>query len=209
MNHTAGVRQAQKQQTRQSLLDAGLHLLEHQSLSSVGLREVTREVGITPSAFYRHFRDLPELGVALVDESFGSLRALLRAIRAEQSGTDEVIDRTVDVIVQYVHENRAHFRFLARERHGGVQPVRDAIAVRFRQFAEDLAGDLALQPASEGWDPADVRMLADLYVDHAVHVAAALLEADGDPGAERRIADTARRQLRLISLGRLHWRSAQ
>jgi len=205
VSHTLGVRQAQKQQTRQSLLDAGLRLLEHQSLSSVGLREVTREAGITPSAFYRHFRDLDELGVALVDESFGSLREMVRAIRSDRAGADEVIDRTVGVIAEYVGRHRAHFRFLARERHGGVQPVRDAVDARFRQFADDLAGDLAAQPESEGWDPADVRMLADLYVDHAVTTAAALLEADGDPAAEQRIAATARRQLRLISLGRRHW----
>jgi hypothetical protein len=48
-------------------------------------------------------------------------------------------------------------------------------------------------------------MLADLYVDHAVTTAAALLEADGDATAEQRIAATARRQLRLISLGRRQW----
>jgi len=175
MSHILGARQAQKQQTRQSLLDAGLRLLEHQSLSS------------------------------LVEESFGSLRALVRAIRAEQNGTDEVIDRSIDVIARFVHEHRAHLRFLVRERHGGVRPVRDAIAVRVRQFADDLADDLAAQPESEGWDPEDVRMLAELYADHTVTVAAALLEADEDPEAELRITEGARRQLRLISIGRRHW----
>ena len=205
MSHTLGVRQAQKQQTRQSLLDAGLRLLEHQSLSSLGLREVTREAGITPGAFYRHFHDLPEFAMALVEESFGSLRALVRAIRAEQTDADEVIDRSIDVIARYVHEHRAHLRFLVRERHGGVRPVRDAIAVRIRQFADDLAEDLAAQPGSEGWDPADIRMLAALYADHTVTAAAALLEADEDPGAELRITAAARRQLRLISIGRRHW----
>jgi AcrR family transcriptional regulator len=205
MSHILGARQAQKQQTRQSLLDAGLRLLEHQSLSSLGLREVTREAGVTPGAFYRHFRDLPEFATALVEESFGSLRALVRAIRAEQNGTDEVIDRSIDVIARFVHEHRAHLRFLVRERHGGVRPVRDAIAVRVRQFADDLADDLAAQPESEGWDPEDVRMLAELYADHTVTVAAALLEADEDPEAELRITEGARRQLRLISIGRRHW----
>ncbi|MBK3589941.1 TetR family transcriptional regulator, partial [Streptomyces sp. MBT57] len=57
MSHTAGIRQTQKLKTRQALLDAALLLLEHQSLSSLGLREVTRAVGVTPTAFYRHFED--------------------------------------------------------------------------------------------------------------------------------------------------------
>jgi AcrR family transcriptional regulator len=205
MNHTLGPRQSQKQQTRQSLLDAGLRLLDHQSLSSLGLREVTREAGITPSGFYRHFQDLPEFGMALVEESFGSLRTLIRAIRAEQAGADEVIDRSLAVIAWYVHEHRVRLRFLVRERQGGVRAVRDAIAARIRQFADDLADDLAAQPQSAGWSPADIRMLADLYADHTVSTVAALLEADGDPEAERRITATARRQLRLISIGRSHW----
>jgi AcrR family transcriptional regulator len=205
MNHTLGPRQTQKQQTRQSLLDAGLRLLDHQSLSSLGLREVTREAGLTPSGFYRHFQDLPAFGMALVEESFGSLRTLIRAIRAEQAAPDEVIDRSIDVIAQYVHEHRARLTFLVRERHGGVRPVRDAIAGRIRQFADDLADDLAAQPLSAGWAPEDIRMLAGLYADHTVSTVAALLDADGDPAAEERITATARRQLRLISVGRRHW----
>ena len=205
MSHTLGPRQSQKQQTRQSLLDAGMRLLDHQGLSSLGLREVTREAGLTPSGFYRHFPDLPAFGMALVEESFGSLRTLVRAIRAEQAGPDEVIDRSIDLLARYVHEHRANLRFLVRERHGGVRPVRQAIADRIRQFADDLADDLAAQPESAGWDPEDLRVLADLYADHTVTTVAALLEAEGDPEDERRIVATARRQLRLISIGRRHW----
>jgi len=205
MSHTLGPRQSQKQQTRQSLLDAGMRLLDHQGLSSLGLREVTREAGLTPSGFYRHFPDLPAFGMALVEESFGSLRTLVRAIRAEQAGPDEVIDRSIDLLAGYVHEHRANLRFLVRERHGGVRPVRQAIAARIRQFADDLADDLAAQPESAGWDPEDLRVLADLYADHTVTTVAALLEAEGDPEDERRIVATARRQLRLISIGRRHW----
>jgi AcrR family transcriptional regulator len=208
MSHTPGARQAQKQKTRQALLDAALHLLEHQSLSSLGLRELTREVGIAPAAFYRHFRDMADLGVALVDESFGSLHAMVRATRTEPGDTEKVIRRTVDVIARYVRLHRTHFRFLARERHGGVREVREAIAVQFRLFADELAADLAAQPESEGWSEEDIRMLADLYVNHMATTATAFTEAAADdPGREQDIARVARRQLLLISTGRRHWRA--
>ncbi|MCQ4084757.1 TetR family transcriptional regulator [Streptomyces sp. RB6PN25] len=206
MSHIAGARQAQKQRTRQALLDAGLRLLEHQSLSSLGLREITREVGVAPAGFYRHFRDMSDLGVALVSESFGSLHAMVRAIRGEQAKSDEVIDGTVAVIARYVREHRAHFRFIARERHGGMQQVREAIAAELDKFAEELASDLSAQPESEGWSQEDIRMLAGLYVNQMVLIATSFLEASpDDPESEERIARTARRQLRLIHLGRLHW----
>ncbi|WP_030261844.1 TetR family transcriptional regulator [Streptomyces violens] len=207
MSHTIGVRQAQKQKTRQALLDAGLRLLAEQSLSSLGLREVTRMVGVAPAAFYRHFRDIPDLGVALVEESLGSLHVVIRAILAEQPGAEERIDRTVAVVEQYVRENPAHVRFIARERHGGVRAVRKAIAAELARFAAEVAAGLREQPVSDAWSDDDVLMLAEMYVDHLVMTASAILDAadDDDAVACDRIAERARRQLRLISLGRLHW----
>lgn len=210
MSHTPGTRQAQKRRTRQALLDAALRLLEHQSLSSLGLREIAREVGVAPAGFYRHFRDMADLGVALVEESFGPLRALVRALRGgEGVGAEQVMDGTVEVIAGYVREHRAHFRLVARERHGGPPAVRAAIARELALFAEDLAHDLAAQPESRGWSAADVRMLADLHVDHMVMTATAFLEVpDDDPAREAAIARDAGRRLRLIRLGRVHWLDA-
>ncbi|WP_431042626.1 TetR family transcriptional regulator [Streptomyces sp. P1-3] len=205
MSHTLGVRQAQKQKTRQALLDAALRLLEDQSLSSLGLREVTRVVGVAPAAFYRHFRDMADLGVALVEEALGSLHGLVRAILAEQSGDDERIDATVAVVAEHVRRHPAHVRFIARERHGGVRPVREAIAAQLGRFADEVAEAFAGPLVAEGWSAEDVQMLAELYVDHMVMTATAFLEAGGEAEAERRIARVARRQLRLISLGRRHW----
>ncbi|MFE5871157.1 TetR family transcriptional regulator [Streptomyces roseifaciens] len=203
---TLGVRQAQKLKTRQALLDAALRLLEEQSLSSLGLREVTRVVGVAPAAFYRHFRDMAELGVALVEESLGSLHVMIRAVLAEQQEAEEVIDRSVEAVAGHVRRHPAHVRFIARERHGGVRAVREAIAAELERFGDEVAAALAAQEVSQGWSAEDVRMLAGLYVDHLVMTASAFLEAS--PEEERAIADTAGRQLRLISLGRRHWRAA-
>ncbi|HEU5427264.1 MAG TPA: TetR family transcriptional regulator [Actinocrinis sp.] len=179
---SGGVRQVRKQRTRQALLDAALELLEQQSLSSLGLREVTRAAGIAPAAFYRHFPDMATLGVALVEESFGSLRAMVREIRAQGGDVDDVIGRSVDVIAQHVHEQPAHFRFLARERHGGVAAVRVAIAAELNGFVRDLVEDLSAQPESAGWSAMEVRVLAELYVNHTMLTATAILEATtGEP----------------------------
>ncbi|ARZ69597.1 TetR family transcriptional regulator [Streptomyces sp. HU2014] len=204
-SNTLGVRQAQKLKTRQALLDAGLRLLEEQSLSSLGLREVTRVVGVAPAAFYRHFRDMADLGVALVEESLGSLHVVVRAVLAEQSEAEEVIDGSVAAVAAHVELHPAHVRFIARERHGGVRAVREAIGAELDRFGDEVAAALGAQELSAGWSAEDVRMLAGLYVDHLVMTASAFIEAAG-PEERRRIADTARRQLRLISVGRSHWR---
>lgn len=102
MSHTLGARQAQKQKTRQAFLDAALALLEEQSLSSLGLREVTRAVGVAPTAFYRHFRSIPDLGVALVDEALGSLHPMVRETVSTTGDSEERISRAVELIAHYV-----------------------------------------------------------------------------------------------------------
>lgn len=208
MSHTFGIRQAQKQKTRQALLDAGLGLLEEQSLSSLGLREVTRAVGVAPTAFYRHFRSTEDLGVALVDEALGSLHAMVRTTVATAGDSDQRITRAIELIAEHVETHPAHVRFIARERHGGVQSVREAIRAQLSRFAHEVRAELAKDPEAVGWDDDDLLMLAYLYVDQMLITASLFLEAmETSATAEERerVAQVAARQMRLINLGRRHW----
>ncbi|MGG8317182.1 TetR family transcriptional regulator [Streptomyces lividans] len=206
MSHTPGVRQAQKRKTRQALLDAALGLLEEQSLSSLGLREVTRAVGVAPTAFYRHFHSTADLGVALVEEALGSLHPMIRTTMSPAEDDDERIARAVELVAGHVAAHPAHVRFIARERHGGVQPVRRAIREQLARFAEEVRAELATDASAAGWSETDLRMLAGLYVDQMLITASLFLETLDAPEEERRRAvETARRQLRLISVGRTHW----
>ncbi|GGW19701.1 transcriptional regulator [Streptomyces capoamus] len=207
MSHTLGIRQAQKQKTRQAFLDAALALLEEQSLSSLGLREVTRAVGVAPTAFYRHFRSTADLGVALVDEALGSLHPMVRTTVSTTGDSEERITRAVELIARHVEAYPAHVRFIARERHGGVQPVREAIRSQLVRFAEEVKAELAKDPEAAGWSDDDLLMLAHLYVDQMLITASLFLETLEAPREEReRVTQLATRQLRLISIGRSHWR---
>ncbi|MGY6024512.1 TetR family transcriptional regulator [Streptomyces spinosirectus] len=206
MSHTLGIRQAQKQKTRQALLDAALALLEEQSLSSLGLREVTRAVGVAPTAFYRHFRSIPDLGVALVEEALGSLHPMIRTTVTSADNSEERIARAIELIAGHVDAYPSHVRFIARERHGGVQPVRDAIRDQLARFAEEVRDELAKDPQSAGWSDDDLLMLAHLYVDQMLITASLFLEAmEGADGEREWVAQVATRQMRLISIGRHHW----
>ena len=75
-------RSARKDLTRARLLQAALTLMgEGRSFTSLGLREIAREAGVVPNAFYRHFRNTDELGLVLVEEVGITLRRLLREAR--------------------------------------------------------------------------------------------------------------------------------
>jgi AcrR family transcriptional regulator len=202
-------RQARKQRTRQALLDAALELLAEQSFSSLSLRQVTGAAGVVPTAFYRHFRDMEELGLVLIDESFRTLRQMIRAARSERASDEHVIRRSVEILVAYVHEHEAHFRFIARELFGGVAALRQAIRVEIRLFASDLAVDLARFPYLDRWSSEDLQLLAGLMVNTMVSTAQAILDSSpSDPAAEAEIITTAERQLLMITLGVPQWRSA-
>jgi AcrR family transcriptional regulator len=205
----ATTRQERKQRTREALLDAALELLKEQSFSSLSLRQVTRAAGIVPTAFYRHFDDMEALGLVLIDESFRTLRAMIRAARADPRTYEHMIRNSVEILVGYVHEHDAHFRFIARERFGGVAALRHAIRAEIRLFASDLATDLARLPHLDRWSSEDLQLLAGLMVNTMVGIAEALLDAPaGDPTAEAEVSAAARRQLRMITLGVPQWRSA-
>ncbi|HEY3185834.1 MAG TPA: HTH-type transcriptional repressor FabR [Solirubrobacteraceae bacterium] len=206
---SGATRQERKLRTRQALLDAALELLEEQSFSSLSLRQVTRAAGIVPTAFYRHFEDMEELGLALIDESFRTLRAMIRAARADPRTYERVIRTSVEILVRHVHEHETHFRFIGRERFGGVAVLRHAIRREIRLFASELATDLARFPGLDRWTTEDLQLLAGLIVNAMVSTAEAILDAPPeDPAAEAEIIATAERQLRMIMVGVPQWRSS-
>jgi AcrR family transcriptional regulator len=193
-----------KERTRRAILDAALQLSDEAGLAALSLRHVAREVGIVPTAFYRHFASIDELGLALVEESFTSLRAMIRDVRRGNPPLDEIVDRSVEVLDEHVRGQRAHFSFIARERSGGSAPVRAAVRHEFALFERELATDLARLPMDR-WSADDLRVLSRLIVVAMIGVAEEILES---PERERTaIRQRARTELLIVIVGALNWRS--
>src|SRR5690349_7010284 len=196
-----------KERTRRAILDAALELSDESTLAAISLRQVAKQVGIVPTAFYRHFGSIEALGLALVDEAFASLRTMMRDIRRGDPALAEVVDRSVSVLVGHVHEQRAHFLFIARERAAGPPAVREAIRHQIELFERELATDLARLPGTDAWSAEDLRVLSNLIVTAMVSTAEAILGAAGRPDAEKELVEQARTQLRMVLIGALNWRS--
>jgi AcrR family transcriptional regulator len=206
-----GTRESRKQRTHQALLDAALELMGgDESFSSLSLREVTRVAGIVPTAFYRHFRDMEELGLQLVDECFRTLRQMIRAVRAGPLPSEHIIRSSAEILVRHVHQNRRHFQFIARERYGGVAALRHAIRREIRLFVSELATDLSRFPYLNRWSTEDLMMLAQLMVGAMVNTVEDVLSLPPQrPEEEQEIIRVAEKQLRLIALAAPQWRSAR
>ncbi|WP_050062698.1 TetR family transcriptional regulator [Rhodococcus sp. RD6.2] len=197
-------RAERKERTRAALLDGALGLLADRSLSALSLREVARSAGIVPTAFYRHFASMDELGVALVEDGMRMLRRMLREARRDPAPRDA--RTSLDILVRQVRANEGQFRFLSRERYGGVTEVRQAIASELRLFSSELSTDLGRNPALAGWPRSDLDMAADLIVGVMMTTVIDLLEVTG--AGEEDVIGRAERQLRLIIIGMGGWRPA-
>ncbi len=198
-----------RERTRQALLDAALLQMEAgESFDALSLRSVARAAGVVPTAFYRHFSSLDELGLALVDESFRTLRAMLREAREGGLAPEHIIKRSVEILVDHVRAHRQHFAFVARARSTGNGVLRHAIRIEIRLFTSELATDLARFPLLREWTTEDLQMIAGLLVNAMIATVEAILDVPvAAPEAEAEISRVAEKQLRLVMLAVPHWQS--
>jgi TetR/AcrR family transcriptional regulator, fatty acid biosynthesis regulator len=137
-------RSDQKAKTRKKLIDSALELSSKKGFAALSLREVTQAAEIAPTAFYRHFKDMDELGLSLVDEIAVSLRRLLRNARHESKSEDasNLTVFSIETFLIYVNENANLFRLLLGERQGSSDIFRRAIRKEIEIFVEELTEDL-------------------------------------------------------------------
>jgi AcrR family transcriptional regulator len=183
-----------------------LRIQAGENFDALSLRSITKAAGVVPAAFYRHFESLDDLGLALMDESFRTLRAMMRTARTGDPA--EAILRSVQTLVGYVSDHRDHFAFIARARGSSSDRLRRAVLSEIRLFASELATDLSRLPVLADWSVADLNMVATLIVNAMISTVEAILETPaGDRHAHAQIAETAEKQLRLVILGIPAWRS--
>lgn len=190
-------RQEQKLKTRQNIIEAAFSLLdEKRSLSAISLREVAREAGIAPTSFYRHFKDIDELGLTLVDEAGLALRQLMRQARRRIASGGGVIDTSVDTFMEFIVANTNVFRLMLREHTGTSTAYRMAVFREIQHFVEELS-DYIVERQSIDSQMASIQ--ADAMVRIVFSAGAEALDADTNQRAE--ISKRVKSQLRFIQLG--------
>ena len=201
-------RTERKDLTRASLLQAALDLMgEGRSFTSLGIREIAREAGMVPNAFYRHFRNTDELGLALVEEVGITLRRLLREARQVDVAQGEMLQRSVQVYHQYVKHNRLQFLFISSERSGGNRILRLAIRSEVTHFTHEMAQDFRRIGAYPDIPTATLQMICGLVVTTMLAAAPEMLDLPaGQPLLETEMTENFVRQLRVVLLGAAVWR---
>lgn len=130
-------------QTRRRLIEVALTLSADKSFSALSLREIAAAAGLTPAAFYRHFKDLEDLGLVLLDEVGLSLRQLLREARRRVDSKKGSVEASIETFLEYVNDNSNLFRLLLGERQGASYAFRKSIHAEIDRFVNELSEDLS------------------------------------------------------------------
>jgi AcrR family transcriptional regulator len=201
-------RSEQKEQTREALLDAALALSQEAGFAQVSLRQVAKAAGVVPTAFYRHFDSMEQVGLALVERSFATLRQLMRDAQSDPDLFTDLISSSIEILVTSVKENREHFAFVARERLGGSAAVRDAVQRELELFVSETALAIRLLPVVSTWTIEDVTALSGLYVRNMVFRAEQVLAMPaGRADLEADLKRKMRREMLMIVFGVANWQS--
>lgn len=194
--------------TRQHLIDAALRRVEadQSGMAGISLREVTKAAGVSPTAFYRHFPDLEELGMAVLEESGNMLRRMLRDVRKAPNPA-EMINKSTDIFIRYVLENRAIWLLLSRERVGGSARIRAAIRNQISYFTTELASDMRLMNVLPQMTQTDLQRLANMVISLAINLVPDILDLPSEqPREVEELMADMNSQLRILILGAINWK---
>jgi AcrR family transcriptional regulator len=194
-----GSRSDQKAKTRQQIMDAALALLaDNRSFGQLSLREVTREAGIAPNSFYRHFFDMEDLGLTLVNSAGEGLTRFISDARKQVTEPRNPVRVSIEAFFQHVTSNPQLFQLILRERAGS-ESFRRAIRNTVIYAIDEMAEGLDRRAESTGRAIFNSHLTAEAIVTIVFGLGANALDSDQD-GREA-IAERMIQEIELVLIG--------
>lgn len=181
----------QTQKTRQTLIKAALELSAENGFASLSLRSVAREAGIAPTSFYRHFRDMDELGLELVDEVELVLDTYLDKIRkpleelsarvTEDTLSDfqQAVQTFIAFFLDCVSDDPHLFHFFFQVRVGSLARLRDAVNRILTKLTRDYTTHL-LNLTENRTIGNDIHTISETVLELIIKAGLEILEPDCD-----------------------------
>ncbi|KER85269.1 TetR family transcriptional regulator [Xanthomonas arboricola pv. celebensis] len=187
--------------SREDLIAAALSLIgPHRSLSTLSLREVAREAGIAPNSFYRQFRDMDELAVALIDLAGRSLRTIIGQARQRATSTDRSVIRvSVEAFMEQLRADDKLLHVLLREGAVGSDAFKQAVERELSYFEDELRVDLIRLAAAD-----NAKLHAPALVSKAITrlvFAMGAVAMDSPPEKDPELIEQISQMLRMILTG--------
>jgi TetR/AcrR family transcriptional regulator, fatty acid biosynthesis regulator len=147
---------------RDDILDAAIRLVgPNRSISTLSLREITREAGIAPNSFYRHFKSTEDLAISIIELAGSSLRNLIGQARFKAQELNKGIVRmSVETFMDQLYVDGHYLPILLREGLVGSDLYKDKVREQLVFFEQELTEDLIEFAARSGMRPLEPNLIA-------------------------------------------------
>ena len=180
---------------------------DDRSFSSISLREVTREAGVVPATFYRHFNEMEDLAVELVEYCFRPMENLVAGVRARRLTARQLVYESVGTFIRFARRHRRYFLFLTKERLGGKARIRGRIRERTREMAMLLGHDLTGLPEWQNVPVSIGQEVAEMIMEQMMLMLDETLDlTPGDGSAEVKVIARARKKVWILLRGGLSYK---
>lgn len=194
-------RSDRKQETRRRILDAALHLVEEgRAPDALGLREVARAAGMAAPSIYNHFKDMDELGLALVDDALLRLRAVARTARNDMAelAPEAALEVLLRQFLMVVNRFEPVLRLLMLQWFNANPEYRRTIRREMAIIQDDLAGNMRTAAQGKGLTHSDF----DTESEAILSILIVFIIDALDLGREEREARLVKVQRQLLMLMR-------
>jgi AcrR family transcriptional regulator len=186
--------------SRDDLIAAALRLIgPHRSVSTLSLREVAREAGIAPNSFYRQFRDMDELAVALIDLAGRSLRRIVGAARHRAATDRSIVRGSVEAFMERLRADDKLLHVLLREGTVGSDAFKQAVDRELTFFEEELRADLVRNAAADNVVLRQPALVAKAITRLVFAMGATAM--DSPPERDEELIDELTQMVRMIIAG--------
>lgn len=186
--------------SEQELMEAAVRLVDSKrSVSSLSLREIAREAGIAPNSFYRHFRDVDELAVALIDRAGRVLRGTIREARKRLESDRGGVRSSVEVFMEALDDDQKYLKILLREISIGSDAFRNAVDRELNYFEEELNDELLRIVEATGRKIHESRVVAKAITRLVFTLGASA--ADMDIEQRNKLTEETVTMVRMIIIG--------
>ena len=193
--------------TKDELFQAALNLIGSQkSIAALSLREVAREAGIAPNSFYRHFKDIDELAIELIDRSGIVLRQILHQARVKASKQNNIIRTSVEVFIEQLDADEGNLSLLLREGYTGSKSYKTAVEKQLNYFEQELKDDLIRLERLNKSKLIHPELVAKAITQLVFNMGAKVIDIPTDERKE--IAEQTMIMIRMILEGARHMKEA-
>ena len=180
----------QKKKTSNALINAAIELCAEEGYASLSIRSVARKAGIAPTSFYRHFRDIDELGVAIVDKAKIVLTNCINQIRqkmpescgdnvftSEQllQSIESLVRPFVETFIECIKQNNQLLCLFFQERTGNSEQMRKSISEGIDSLIEALNQDLKRIHKDISKENIDISLISESMIAIAIYDSVAML----------------------------------